>query len=243
VANETPLAGHKVVSREEWLSARKALRAREKELTRIRDEISAERRALPWVKVEKEYVFETPGGKKTLADLFDGRSQLIVYHFMFGPDQEEGCPYCSFLADHIDGANLHLAHHDVTLLVVSRAPIHKIEPFRKRMGWQFTWASSYGTDFNYDYHVSAAKADLAKGEVFYDYAQRSLQGSEMPGTSVFYKDERGHIFHTYSAYARGGEPLLGAYSYLDLTPKGRNETGPNHDLRDWVRYHDRYVDK
>ncbi|MPZ20422.1 MAG: DUF899 domain-containing protein [Luteitalea sp.] len=210
------MTGDKVVSRGEWLIARKALRAREKELTRLRDEVSAERRALPRVKVEKEYVFETPDGKKTLADLCDGRSQLIVYHFMFDPDDEEGCPYCSFLADHIDGANLHLAHHDVTLLVVSRAPIQKIKPFKKRMGWQFTWVSSYESDFNYDYHVSPTKDDLSRGKVFYDYDMRDLPGGEMPGTSVFYKDENGDIFHTYSAYARGGEPLLGAYSSAGL---------------------------
>lgn len=240
MANETPTPGHKVVSRDEWLIARKKHLAREKELTRLRDEVSAERRTLPWVKVEKAYVFDTPDGKQALADLFDRRSQLIIYHFMFGPDEEEGCPYCSFLADHIDGANVHLAHHDVTLLVVSRAPLHKIETFKKRLGWQFAWVSSHGTDFNYDYHVSSTKDDSARGNVFYNYDTRDLPGGEMPGTSVFYKDENGDIYHTYSAYARGGEALIGAYSYLDLTPKGRNETGPNHDLRDWVRHHDKY---
>jgi predicted dithiol-disulfide oxidoreductase (DUF899 family) len=232
----------KVVSSEEWLAARKADLAREKEFTRQRDELSRQRRELPWVKIEKNYVFDGPDGKETLADLFEGRSQLIVYHFMFGPGWEEGCPYCSFLADHFDGPLVHLAHHDVSLVVVSRAPLPQIEAFKKRMGWRFKWVSSSGSDFNYDFHVSFTKGDRAKGKVYYNYEMQEFGSEELPGTSVFYKDGTGDVFHTYSAYARGGDILIGAYNYLDLTPKGRNETGPNHDLTDWVRHHDRYGD-
>ena len=213
---------------------------KEKELTRLRDQLSAERRKLPWVKVEKNYVFDGPNGKETLADLFDGRSQLIVYHFMFGPGWKEGCVGCSFLADNIDGALVHLEHHDVTYVAVSRAPFPEIEAYKKRMGWRFKWVSSYGSDFNYDYHVSFAKDDLAKRKVFYNYEMQDLQSEEMSGRSVFYTDANGDIFHTYSSYARGGDMFLGTYAFLDITPKGRNETGPNHDLSDWVRHHDRY---
>ena len=233
---------HKIVSRDEWLVARKELLAKEKELTRLRDQLSAERRNLPWVKIDKPYVFDGPDGKETLADLFDGRSQLIVDHFMLGPGWKEGCVGCSFGADHIGGALVHLEHHDVTLVVVSRAPLPEIEAFKKRMGWRFKWVSSYGSDFNYDYHVSFPKDDIAKGRVCYNYEIRDFQSDELPGTSVFYTDEAGDIFHTYSCYARGGDILLGTYNLLDLTPKGRNETGPNHNLTDWVRHHDRYDD-
>ncbi len=230
---------HEIVSREEWLKARKVHLAKEKELTRLRDKLSAERRELPWVKVEKNYVFDGPGGKETLADLFDGRSQLIVYHFMFGPEWKEGCPSCSFFADHVDGPNVHLAHHDVTFAAVSRAPLAKIEAYKKRMGWKFNWVSSFGSDFNYDYHVSFTKDDLAKGKVYYNYGREGWDGfDELHGFSVFYKDEAGQVFHTYSTYARGADLLLGAYNFLDLTPKGRNEKGP----MDWVRRHDRYDD-
>lgn len=229
---------HKIVSREEWLAARKAHLAKEKELTHLRDKVSAERRELPWVKVEKDYVFDTANGKQTLADLFDGRSQMIVYHFMFGPGWKEGCPGCSFLSDHIDGANLHLSHHDVSLVAVSRAPLAEFLPFKKRMGWHFKWVSSHGNDFNHDYHVSATKDEIAKGKVYYNYEVSEDAGEEMPGISVFYKDAAGGIFHTYSAYARGGDILIGAYNYLDLTPKGRNET----TIMDWMRHHDRYED-
>jgi predicted dithiol-disulfide oxidoreductase (DUF899 family) len=230
------MQAHKIVSEKEWLTARKAHLAREKELTHLRDRVSAERRELPWVKVEKNYVFEGPRGKQTLADLFGGRSQLIVYHFMFGPDWPQGCPSCSFLADHIDGPNLHLKHHDVTLMAVSRAPWPKIEAFKERMGWRFKWVSSYGSDFNFDYHVSFTEEDKTKGKVVYNYETMDYVFDELPGVSVFYKDETGAIFHTYSAYARGGDILLGALNFLDLTPKGRNET---HAM-DWVRHHDRY---
>ncbi len=196
------MPSHTVVSREEWLEARKAHLAREKEFTRLRDQLSAERRALPWVKVDKAYVFEGPQGKATLGDLFDGRHQLIVYHFMFGPGWEEGCPSCSFLADHIDGAAVHLAQRDVTLLAVSRAPLRQIEEFKKRMGWRFTWESSHGTDFNFDYHVSFTKEEMAKGKVNYNFGPREFPSEEAPGSSVFYKDEHGEVFHTYSSYAR-----------------------------------------
>ena len=226
-----------IVTREEWLVARKQYLSKEKEFTRLRDELSRQRRELPWVRVEKRYVFEGPNGKETLADLFDGRSQLIVDHFMLGPGWKEGCVGCSFGADHIGGALVHLEHHDVTLVVVSRAPLPEIEAFKKRMGWRFKWVSSYGSDFNYDYHVSFPKDDIAKGRVYYNYEMRDFQSEELSGRSVFYKDEAGEIFHTYSSYARGGDHLLGAYNYLDLTPKGRNES---RGMMDWVRHHDKY---
>jgi predicted dithiol-disulfide oxidoreductase (DUF899 family) len=239
---ETPITGHPIVSREEWIAARKKLLRREKEVTRLRDELSAERRRLPWVKVEKEYVFETPDGKKTFAELFDGRSQLFVKHFMLGPEWEEGCVGCSFEVDHIEGALAHLEHHDVTYVVISRAPLAKIEAFKKRMGWRFKWVSSYGSDFNFDYHVSFTKEDLARGKVEYNYRMIDASIDELSGISVFYKNEAGEIFHTYSTYGRGAEELIGTYVVLDLTPKGRNETGPSHDLTDWVRHHDKYND-
>jgi predicted dithiol-disulfide oxidoreductase (DUF899 family) len=233
------MPNHTIVSREKWLEARKAHLAREKEFTRLRDQLSAERRALPWVKVDKTYVFEGPRGKVTLADLFDGRSQLIVYHFMFGPGWEQGCPSCSFLSDHIDGAVVHLAHRDVSLVAVSRAPLPQIEAFKKRMGWRFPWVSSYSTDFNFDYHVSFTKEQMAKGPVDYNFTPREFPSEEAPGLSVFCKDERGDIFHTYSAYARGLDLLIGAYNYLDLAPKGRDEDALAYTMA-WVRHHDRY---
>lgn len=228
---------HRVVSQDEWLAARKAHLAREKELTRMRDQVSAERRALPWVKVEKNYVFDTTDGKKTLSDLFDGRSQLIVYHFMWLKEIEAGCPGCSFIADHIDSANLHLAHHDVTLIAASRGPLAKLQAYRKRMGWEFKWVSA-GSDFNFDYHVSATPDDLAKGKMEYNYETIDSAMEELPGGSVFYRDEDGAIYHTYSFYARGGDILINAYNYLDMMPKGRNET----TIMDWMRRHDEYDD-
>jgi predicted dithiol-disulfide oxidoreductase (DUF899 family) len=231
---------HKVVSRDEWLAARKAHLAKEKALTKARDELSAERRALPWVKVEKNYVFDTPSGKKTLGDLFGGRSQLIVYHFMLGPDWGEGCPSCSYLADHFDGAALHLAHRDVTLTVVSRAPLAEIEAYKKRMGWRFPWVSSHGNDFNFDFHVSF-RPEEAEGEVYYNYDMRDFESDEMPGLSVFAKDASGAIFHTYSAYARGLDRLVGTYNFLDLVPKGRDEAELPWTMA-WVRRHDEYED-
>ena len=232
---------HKIVSRKAWLDARKAHLEKEKEMTRLRDALSRERRQLPWVRVDKEYGFEAPGGKETLSDLFQGRSQLIVQHFMLGPGWREGCVGCSFQADHIDGAAVHVAHRDVTLVVVSRAPLSEIEAFRKRMGWRFKWVSSYGSDFNYDYHVSFTRDELAEGKVLYNYELRELQSEELPGISVFYKDRSGEIFHTYSSYGRGGELLIGAYNFLDLTPKGRDESGLSPPMA-WVRHHDSYDD-
>ena len=190
--------------------------------------------------MEKEYVFDTPKGKQTLAELFDGRSQLVVNHFMLGPGWKEGCVGCSFGADHIEGALVHLEHHDVTVVVVSRAPLHAIEAYKKRMGWRFKWVSSYDSDFNYDYHVSFTKDDVTKGRVYYNFEMTEALIEELPGLSVFYQDAAGDIFHTYSSYARGAEELLGTYMVLDLTPKGRNETGPNYNLMDWVRRHDEY---
>jgi len=231
---------HPIVSRDEWLAARKELMRKEKELTRQRDDVSRQRRELPWVKVDKRYVFDGPDGTETLADLFDGRSQLVVYHFMLAPGQEEGCVGCSFLCDHVDSARVHLEHHDVSVTAISRAPLHEIEAFKRRMGWRFKWVSSYGSDFNYDYHVSFPKDAVAKGEIYYNYAVSPIPMEDLAGTSVFYKDDAGDVFHTYSTYARGDELLIGTYNFLDFTPKGRNETGPNHDLSDWVRHHDRY---
>jgi predicted dithiol-disulfide oxidoreductase (DUF899 family) len=232
---------HQVVSRDEWLAARKQLLLKEKEFTQLRDRLNAERLALPWVKIEKPYVFDGPNGQETLADLFDGRSQLIVKHFMFGPEWNDGCVGCSFELDNLSGAIVHLEHHDVTYVVVARAPMAKIEAFRRRMGWRFKWVSSYGSDFNYDFHVSFKPDEIAKGEGYYNYELRDVGIDELSGRSVFYKDSTGDIFHTYSAYARGGEISLGSYGVLDMTPKGRNET-INGNLTDWVRHHDRYDD-
>lgn len=226
----------RIVSQKEWVEAQKAHLAKEKEFTRLRDRLSKERRELPWVSVEKNYIFETSEGKKTLADLFDGRSQLIVYHFMFGPEWEEGCPSCSFLSDHSEGARIHLEHHDVKYVAISRAPLSKIEPFKKRMGWKFDWASSNENDFNYDYHVSFTEDEIAKGEMYYNYEMQNFPSEEAHGISVFYKDETGDVFHTYSSYARGGDIFLGTYNFLDITPKGRNET----EIMEWVRHHDKY---
>jgi predicted dithiol-disulfide oxidoreductase (DUF899 family) len=232
---------HSVVSREEWLAARRDLLAKEKDFTRRRDALSAERRKLPWVRVEKDYIFDAAGGKKTLAELFGGRSQLIVYHFMFGPEWEEGCPSCSYMGDHFDGMLVHLAHRDVTLLAVSRAPLPQIDAFKKRMGWRFPWVSSYGSDFNRDFDVSFTKDQLAKGKVYYNYAETEFPSEEAPGASVFYKDGKGGIFHTYSTYARGLDILVGAYNFLDLAPKGRDEDGLKFTMA-WVRHHDKYID-
>ncbi|NIX75670.1 DUF899 domain-containing protein [Microvirga terricola] len=232
------MSHNRVVSQEEWLNARKALLAREKEFTRFRDQLNAERMSLPWVKVEKDYVFDTPSGRKTLAELFDGRSQLLVYHFMLGSGWGAGCPSCSFVADHFEGARIHLNHHDVTLMAVSRASLAEIEAYRKRMGWTFPWASSASTDFNFDYHVSFTKDQLASGKLAYNFEELDAKGmpEELPGLSVFAKDDAGNVFHTYSTYARGLEEMLGAFMFLDRAPKGRNEK----TIMDWVRRHDEY---
>jgi predicted dithiol-disulfide oxidoreductase (DUF899 family) len=230
---------HQVVSAEEWIAARKRLLEKEKEFTRLRDALTAERRALPWERVEKSYVFDGPDGPQTLADLFAGRSQLLVTHFMFGPDWEQGCVGCSFGMDHLDPLIDHLAQKDVTCVAISRAPFAKIAPFRQRMGWRMRWVSSHGNDFNFDFHVSFTPAEVADGEAFYNYERQKIGADELSGRSVFYKDEAGNIFHTYSSFARGGEDIVGAYRFLDMMPKGRDE-GPGGNLSHWVRHHDRY---
>jgi predicted dithiol-disulfide oxidoreductase (DUF899 family) len=231
---------HRIVSRDEWLVARKELLAKEKELTRLRDQLAAERRALPWVTVDKTYTFQGPDGTETLADLFGGRSQLIVRHFMFGPGWSEGCVGCSFEHDHVDSILVHLAQRDVSYVAVSRAPLSEIEAFKERMGWDVKWVSSHGSDFNYDFHVSFTPDQVIKGETYYNYTDHKINGEELSGRSVFYKDANGNVFHTYSSFARGGEDMLTAYRLLDIVPMGRNETGPRHNLTDWVRHHDRY---
>ena len=230
---------HKIVSPDEWLAARKAHLANEKTFTKARDELSRQRRELPWVKVDKTYLFDGPNGKQTLADLFGGNSQLIVYHFMFGPGWEQGCPSCSLLADHFDGSVIHLAQRDVSFLVVSRAPLAQIEAFKQRMGWHFKWVSSFGNDFNYDYHVSFTAEEKAKGDVLYNYTCQEFPSEEAPGASVFYKNAAGEVFHTYSSYGRGLDIFIGAYNFLDVAPKGRDEDALAYSMA-WVRHHDRY---
>ena len=231
---------HRIVTREEWRLARREHLAQEKELTRLRDELARRRRELPWLKVEKRYAFDGPGGKQTLSDLFGGRSQLVVYHFMFGPDWAEGCPSCSFVSDHVDGALPHLAARDVALTMVSRAPLARIEPFKRRMGWGFPWVSSHGSDFNADFGVSFGADELASGAVDYNYATQAFPSREAPGLSVFFRDARGDVSHTYSTYARGLDPLVGTYAILDLVPKGRDEDRLAFSM-EWVRHHDRYA--
>ena len=232
---------HKVVSHSEWLNARKEFLAKEKEFTKMRDELSRKRRELPWEKVEKSYTFEGPKGKEALADLFGKNSQLLVYHFMFAPDWNEGCPSCSFWADNFNPNIVHLNQRNVSFVAISRAPITKIEAFRKRMGWNFKWLSSGANDFNYDYYVSFTPEEAKDGTPFYNYKKEKMPHQDREGASVFYKDDKGTIFHTYSAYARGIDLMNAAYNWLDITPKGRDE----QDLpfsQDWVRYHDRYKD-
>ncbi len=231
---------HNVVAHAEWLRARSEFLAKEKEFTRLRDELSRQRRALPWEKVEKRYEFDSTNGKLTLANLFGGRSQLIVYHFMFGPGWEAGCPSCSYLADHFDGPAIHLANRDTTLAVISRAPLNEIDAFKKRMGWKFQWVSSFGSDFNFDYHVSFTPEEKSSGKVYYNYAMGEFPSDEGPGVSVFAKDGVGDVFHTYSSFARGLDILVGAYNFLDLVPKGRDEDGFEFTMA-WVRHHDRYT--
>jgi predicted dithiol-disulfide oxidoreductase (DUF899 family) len=235
---KTDLIKRKLVSPKEWLGARKKLLVQEKEFTRLRDQLSRQRRELPWVKVEREYVFEGPNGKEALGDLFAGRNQLVIYHFMYAPDWEEGCPSCSFWADNFNGIIVHLNHRDVTFAAISRAPLKKLNAFKKRMGWTFKWVSSGNNDFNYDYHVSFP-AGVPKEELEYNYGNPPFATSDLPGVSVFYKDPEGNIFHTYSAYARGIDVLNTAYNYLDLVPKGRDEDGFEFGM-EWLRHHDRY---
>jgi predicted dithiol-disulfide oxidoreductase (DUF899 family) len=229
---------HKVVSHDAWLVARKAYLAEEKAFTRARDALSKKRRELPWEKIEKNYLFDTADGRQTLAGLFGGKSQLIVYHFMLGPGWEAGCPSCSFLADHFDGAAIHLAQRDVAFVVVSRAPLAEIEKFKKRMGWKFKWVSSFGTDFNFDYHVSFTP-EQKKGLVEYNYEKTEFPSDEAPGLSVFCRDAAGDVFHTYSSYGRGLDIVVGAYNFLDMAPKGRDEDGLAWSMA-WVRHHDKY---
>ncbi len=237
--NQSTLEQPRVVSQAEWIAARKELLAKEKDLTRQRDALAEERRKLPWVKVEKKYVFETASGKKSLAELFGGRSQLAIYHFMLGPEWEQGCPGCSLLGDHMDGIGIHLEQRDVRLMIVSRAPLAKIETFKERMGWKFPWASSYGSEFNFDYGVSVAKEEMGK-ENIYNYAPVKFPSEERPGLSVFYKNADGEVFHTYSMYGRGLEDLMGVYVILDRVPKGRDEGGLPTPMA-WLRHHDRYA--
>jgi len=233
------MESHKIVSHDAWIAARKAHLAAEKEFTRSRDALSRQRRELPWEKIDKNYVFDGPNGTETLADLFGTHSQLIVYHFMLGPDWNEGCLSCSLLADHFDGAVVHLAQRDVSFVVVSRAPFAQIEKFQRRMGWRFKWVSSFGNDFNFDYHVSATPEEKATGKADYNYELTEFPSDERPGASVFCKNEAGEIFHTYSTYGRGLDMLIGAYNFLDLAPKGRDEDGLAYGMA-WVRHHDRY---
>ena len=237
------LSDHEFVSREEWLIARRDLLKREKELTRLRDQLAAERRALPWMKIDKEYVFDAPEGEMTLAELFDGRRQLFIKHFMMAPGQLTQCVGCSLEVDHVDGILPHLENHDVTYVAVARAPIEEIEAVRKRMGWKFRWVSSYHSEFNYDFNVSFTCGDAASGRSIYNYGiapEWAAEIEDLSGNSVFYKDDDGQIFHTYSTFGRGGEEFLGIYRFLDATPKGRAENGPYHSLTDWARPRNMY---
>jgi predicted dithiol-disulfide oxidoreductase (DUF899 family) len=237
MTTETPTT-HNVVSQAEWIAAGNALLKKEKEFTKARDAMSAARRDLPWVKVDTNYVFESPEGPVSLSDLFNGKSQLIVYHFMYEPGWKEGCPGCSFVCDHADGARQHFEHHDVAFVAVSRAPLAEFEGFKKRMGWSFRWISSEKNNFNYDFGVSYHREDLDAGPVLHNFITQKLNSEEQPGLTVFTKGEDGTIYRTYSTYERGLDMLIGAYNYLDLTPKGRNESGP----MSWMNFHDKYQD-
>ncbi len=232
------MPNHPVVSKRDWIAARMELLTREKELTRQRDELARLRRALPWVKIDKPYIFDGPDGLLSLGDLFDGRNQLIIYHFMFGPDWEEGCPSCSFWADNFDGITIHLAHRDATMAAVSRAPYEKLKAYRKRMAWSFPWYSSFGSDFNFDFQVSYTPEQIVSGGAEHNYRQTKVMG-ELPGVSVFYRGDNDEVYHTYSTYARGLDMLNGAYHYLDLLPKGRDESELPWTMA-WVRRHDQY---
>ncbi|MFZ3360623.1 MAG: thioredoxin family protein [Xanthobacteraceae bacterium] len=233
------MQAHKIVPHDEWIAARKTYLAEEKAFSKARDALARKRRELPWEKIDKNYIFDGPDGRETLADLFGGKSQLIVYHFMLGPGWEQGCPSCSLLADHFDGSVVHLAQRDVAFAVVSRAPFPEIEKFKARMGWRFKWLSSFGSDFNADYQVSATPQEKASGKVLYNYTMTEFPSDERPGASVFFKNAAGEVFHTYSTYGRGLDILIGAYNFLDLAPKGRDEDGLKRSMA-WVRHHDRY---
>ena len=235
----SPIKNPRVVPHEQWVTERVAFIAKEKELTRLRDELSRQRRELPWEKVTKSYVFDGPRGKETLAELFEGRSQLVVYHLMFGPSWDEACTSCSFWADNFNGIDIHLAHRDITFLAISRAPLPKLEAYKKRMGWSFKWVSAGESDFNYDFQVSHNPEAARNGTTYYNYGTGVKVGEEMPGVSVFYRDRNGDIYHTYSTYSRGIDFLNGAYNYIDLTPKGRDE---GTQIMSWLRRHDQYED-
>ncbi len=235
----SPIQNPRVVSHEQWVTERVAFMAKEKELTRLRDELSRQRRELPWEKVTKPYVFEGPRGKETLAELFEGRSQLVVYHFMFSPSWNEACKSCSFWADNFDGIDVHLAHRDITFLAISRAPLPKLEAYKKRMGWSFKWVSAGASDFNYDFAVSFDPEAAKNGTAYYNYGTAVQVQEDMPGVSVFYQDENGDIYHTYSTYSRGIDLMNGGYNYIDLTPKGRDE---GEGIMAWLRRRDQYED-
>lgn len=232
------IENRKVTSQKEWLIARKKLLAKEKKFSKLRDALNLERRKLPWVKVGKDYVFEGPKGKVPLSDLFCGKSQLIVYHFMFGPDWNEGCPHCSFWADHFDSVNVHIGQRDTALAVVSRAPWKEIAPFKKRMGWKFDWVSSFGNDFNFDLNVSFTPEQRKNGTAVYNYRKLDMDIDEREGVSAFYRHKNGDIYHTYSSYERGIDLMNTTYNFIDLTAKGRDEK-PGA-AQDWVRYKDEY---
>jgi len=236
------LDNHQIVSKNEWIEARKVLLKKEKQFTALRDQLSQQRRDLPWVAVDKEYIFDGPNGKETLSELFDGRSQLIVYHFMYDPNWDAGCPSCSFWADNFNNIIVHLNQRDVTMIAISKAPYNKIAAYKKRLGWEFKWVSSFDTDFNFDYFVSFTPEELAKKEASYNFISQDPRISEREGVSVFYKDSSGKIFHTYSAYERGIDILNNTYNYLDLVPKGRDEDGYDFPMA-WVRRHDEYNKK
>jgi predicted dithiol-disulfide oxidoreductase (DUF899 family) len=232
---------HDVVSREAWLAARRELLAEEKAFNKARDALSERRRALPWTLVDKPYTFEGPSGRETLAELFGPRSQLLVYHFMYGPDWEQGCPSCSFWADNFNGIDVHLAHRDMSFVVISRAPLEKLEGYRQRMGWSFKWVSSFGSDFNFDYRVSFTPEEIASGEMNYNFGLNRFPSSEATGASAFAKDEDGAVYHTYSSYSRGVDMLNGAYHWMDIAPKGRDEKGLPYSMA-WLKRHDMYED-
>jgi predicted dithiol-disulfide oxidoreductase (DUF899 family) len=232
------IENRKVVSQKQWLAARKKLLVEEKKFSKLRDKMNLQRRKLPWVKIEKEYLFEGPTGKATLGDLFNGKSQLIIYHFMFGPDWKEGCPHCSFWADHYDSATIHIGQRDTAFAVVSRAPLKEIEPFKKRMGWKFNWVSSFNTDFNFDFNVSFTPEQIKNRAAIYNFAPLDMDIDEREGVSAFYRDKNGDVYRTYSSYARGIDLMNTTYNFLDLTTKGRDEK-PG-EAQNWVRYHDKY---
>jgi predicted dithiol-disulfide oxidoreductase (DUF899 family) len=232
---------HDIVSREAWLAARRQLLAEEKAFNKARDALSERRRALPWVLVDKPYTFEGPSGRETLAELFGPRSQLLVYHFMYGPEWEQGCPSCSFWADNFNGIDVHLAHRDISFVVISRAPLDKLQAYRERMGWSFKWVSSFGSDFNFDYHVSFTPEEIASGEMNYNFGLNRFPSSEATGASAFAKDEDGAVYHTYSSYSRGVDMLNGAYHWMDIAPKGRDEKGLPYTMA-WLKRHDMYED-